>query len=522
MSTPPARSEAAAAVHPDPMAEAMRAAHHAGGAGNTSRRGYAAWRQGLDDPASAPSVRAILERFGSWTAARDALVTVLEPTEADALALIRRCAAATGSVPTMWSFDSWATKERPAPGLRAREIVTRFGRWRDLLKRAELPIGELRARSPAAPRPVPAERAERARRALRQFAAHLGLQDADAATSYDVAYRLRRAEYAAWRQEHCPAAPAESSVHGWYGRWAGALHDAGLASAPKAPPQPRRFDDADLVRALKAAAATTNAGRALTGDDYEEWQRTEAGAGAPTRRYIADRHGSWTTALIAAGLVDAEPATESLPALRAFLSDAELGAVPTPEHFLQWTARRRRKAPTVREIMREYGTWRAAISAAGGEPPDRNPTGRVWENAKILDALARWAATEQDDLTHARYRGWARDEGAPAPADGVASARFGSWTGALAAAGLEPAASPASDRQPHDPGSVDRALRAFAAAVPEPRERSSYRYDAWRGLEARWAPSSTTLGVRFGSWPAVREHVRALEDRAALRGSAAT
>lgn len=482
----------------------MYAAHSAGRA-NVSRSGYASWRRTLADPSSVPSVRAILLAYnGSWSAARDALAPK-PPSDDDLLNLVRQCAEATGSTPTMWVFDAWG--EESDAEASAKEITARLGRWRDVVERAGL-SARRRSGAPAPLRRVQPDRADRARAALRRFAQHLGLsEDVDAATSYEVAHQLRREAYAAWRRDHCPTAPGESSVHGWYGRWAGALWDAGLASAPESPPRPPRWDDEAIVQALRSAASTVQTGRPLTIDEYDAWQRSSAGEGAPTRRYVWDRYESWAGALLNAGLIDPGAPVDVLPALRAWLGELEPGREANPEAYLQWSAQRPNSSPTVRSVMKAYDTWRAAIAAAGGAPPDRNPTGRVFENDELVKALRRWAATERGDvLTRGAFRGWARKD-ATAPADGVVSERWGSWDAALEAAGLVSSDADRSYFTPVDPGAVERALRAFAAAVPV-SERSGYRYDAWRASEARWAPSSTTVWSHFErSWPAVRAYM---------------
>jgi hypothetical protein len=106
------------------------------------------------------------------------------------------------------------------------------------------------------------------------------------------------------------------------------------------------------------------------------------------------------------------------------------GRPPTYEQWEQGDPRSRR--PTSLTVRNRFGSWAEGIRAAGYSPP--RPARSHWTAATIVDALQTWAA--EHGRTPAR-RDW--HLAAPGrPTAKIVSARMGSWSAALAAAGLPP------------------------------------------------------------------------------------
>ena len=110
-----------------------------------------------------------------------------------------------------------------------------------------------------------------------------------------------------------------------------------------------------------------------------------------------------------------------LDALRSFAAEHE-GRPPTaPEADDPETG-----LPTAATFARRFGSWNAAIAAAGFDPRDRRRT-----EEELLDDLREFA-----DETGARPTVSAVRDHPDIAAPPTYKARFGSWTGALDAAGL--------------------------------------------------------------------------------------
>lgn len=146
--------------------------------------------------------------------------------------------------------------------------------------------------------------------------------------------------------------------------WIAALQLAGLASAARVPRKPLVFTDDAMLQALRDAAAALPEGVGLSNLRYQAWRGDRDDL--PTSRLVWERFGSWAAALTAAGIRAAPPAVareELLAALRRFL--AETSGEPHRDRYLLWAADERR-APPVGAFTIAFGSWSAAIAAAGG------------------------------------------------------------------------------------------------------------------------------------------------------------
>lgn len=90
----------------------------------------------------------------------------------------------------------------------------------------------------------------------------------------------------------------------------------------------------------------------------------------------------------------------------------------------------RRSWPSAEMVRKVFGTWNAAIEAAGFAP--RPPGGLPWTRDTVIEALQRWAAEHEGDPPKC-------DERADGLPNHAAVRRiFGSWNNGIAAAGLTP------------------------------------------------------------------------------------
>ncbi|WP_040598240.1 homing endonuclease associated repeat-containing protein [Patulibacter medicamentivorans] len=336
---------------------------------HVSRRGYERWRAAQAEPESWPTATEIVGAFdGRWGHALRAagLEVVRGPrktvTDDEVLALIGRCAAEVGQVPTQAVYGGWAVGQDP-PGPSGSTVSLRFGSWTAALRLAGLDPALARRRAGAVTGSTPERRAEVVA-ALRAFAVDVGVADGDAARSWETFRALGPAAYAAWREECDRSVPSSVVVRACASPWIAALQLAGLASAARVPRKPLVFTDDAMLRALRDAAAALPEGVGLSNLRYQAWRGDRDDV--PTSRLVWERFGSWAAALTAAGVRAAPPAVdgeELLAALRRFL--AETSGEPHRDRYLLWAADERR-APPVGAFTIAFGSWSAAIAAAGG------------------------------------------------------------------------------------------------------------------------------------------------------------
>ena len=220
--------------------------------------------------------------------------------------------------------------------------------------------------------------------------------------------------------------PGVGAVIGHFGSWGDGLRAAGLRSAQ----EKNRWTQAATLEAVRADAARR--GRSPRADD---WPRSTAGH--PSAAIAGRLFGSWNKMLAAAGLPthkrgapSAEQLTrraeEMVRALRS--AQAELGAGFARPGYE--TLARTRGWPSGGAISRHFGSWPTAYEAAGAA---RHSWGELSDEALL--ELLRDHAAELGRLP--RKSEWARSTGRR-PSSTVITQRFGSWTAALPAAGLDP------------------------------------------------------------------------------------
>lgn len=175
------------------------------------------------------------------------------------------------------------------------------------------------------------------------------------------------------------------------------------------------------MAALRRFADEKNPNAPITKDEYSRWARaTRSREGARTARLPTSnstfiRHfGSFTRAVTVAELPVAKPmpgrgdsraeyfTTRCGEALREFF--AEQGAPVTQPRYEQWRAQRATDEilpipPTSQTVVRAFGTWRTAVSAAVGAESAGHAHGRGREYTDE-ELLAGLRACAQD--THAR------------------------------------------------------------------------------------------------------------------------
>jgi len=137
-------------------------------------------------------------------------------------------------------------------------------------------------------------------------------------------------------------------------------------------------------------------------------------------------HGSWAAALTACGIDS--PSRGELPWPRDKILNA-LKKERGPEGLVRWADLRLRYPRLRRAALVRFGSWSAALAAAGVREPPRERTGR-WTREKILEAL-KHDQREGADLSRESVR--ARRGGGLVQA-GVR--HFGNWDDVLRAAGL--------------------------------------------------------------------------------------
>lgn len=178
-------------------------------------------------------------------------------------------------------------------------------------------------------------------------------------------------------------------------------------------------------------------------------------------------------------------------ALRA--AAAQLDRAPTRDEYRQLAPRY--DWPAISMIRRDYGTYTAALAAAGISPsPRRWPPDRIvtalCEETNRLGRVPRLAEWELADVHH--------------PSRQTVLKVFGTWNAALAEAGLPPT------KPRWSPERVIAAIRTWVAEAGEPpryqewapacgRMRPEDRPCKWELEYPRW-PSALTAAARFGTW----------------------
>ena len=242
------------------------------------------------------------------------------------------------------------------------------------------------------------------------------------------------------------------------------------------------FSEREIVAAVRAWQRVE--GRAPAQVD---WQPVDLGGNArwelecprwPPASQVTRRFGSWNAALQAAGFDRPRPAAVSDAQILAALRAYHRDHGVSPMRS-DWG--RRALSPSSGTIEHRFGSWNLALAAAG--LPARRVR-RDWSDQELLDGLRRFAADHGRPLRGSDRVGWLSVYPSPA----LVVSRFGSLSAGVRAAGLEPGNPP-----PVTERDIVRALRRFG------REHGrSPTSSEWR--RARRRPAADTIIRHCGSW----------------------
>ena len=211
---------------------------------------------------------------------------------------------------------------------------------------------------------------------------------------------------------------------------------------------------------------------------HERWERDCPRF--PPVSHVTRAFGSWNAALQAAGFDRPRPPAysdhEIVDALRAHARRRGVSTLSS-----EWDGH-----PDRNVIAQRFGSWNAALAAAGLSP---RRVRRDWSEQEILDGLRRFAADHGRPPRASDRVGLL--ERYPSPA--LAITRFGSWSAALAAAGLQPGNPP-----PLNHRRIIDALRAY-----HDQHARSPSSSTWR--DHRLSPSAKAIIRHCGSWAAALE-----------------
>jgi hypothetical protein len=277
----------------------------------------------------------------------------------DLLEALRAAATALGAPPTRAAYLAWREHEarrlRPSPSL----IARRLGSWTEGLARAGLvPSGTTRRRRSAATTPRSTVRNHRPRRvefsdedlrqALRTVARAVGVAAPTRAT-----YERHRAS----RPRH--ELPSALTIEHRLGRWPGACASAGLVNIP---PAEATADAAAAIRALRIFAAARPTA-VPTRDRYDAF-RGATGATLPDAPAVTRACGTWRDALRRAGVDRDRRRTARLVGALIAAAALDGGETPGVDRYRALAAADPRW-PSYRTFYREFGSWPAAVRAAG-------------------------------------------------------------------------------------------------------------------------------------------------------------
>jgi len=151
----------------------------------------------------------------------------------------------------------------------------------------------------------------------------------------------------------------------------------------------------------------------------------------PALHQVQEVFGSWNAAIRAAGYTPRQVRWTEAAIVHA--AQGWTRRHGQPPRIEQW----RRTAPdgldpSMRPVLDAFGTWNAMLLAAGLTVVHRN-----WSQAEVLEALAHWVAAHGRAPTMAD---WRRPQPPGAfPTAQCAADHFGTWNAMLCAGGLTPA-----------------------------------------------------------------------------------
>lgn len=212
-----------------------------------------------------------------------------------------------------------------------------------------------------------------------------------------------------------------------FGSWNAALRSAGIEPARETSPWPKA-DKAALVaeiRRRKWAGETLHTAKI----ESEKW-------GGPLLVRCKVLFGSWSAALLTAG-IDLPPGIMT-PWARAdktaVLSEIQRRKGAPESLRYGKVAREQWGSPLLKRAVRLFGSWSAALLAAGVEPPA--PVTSPWSTANkrtiLVEIRRRKRARKSVRYTDIEQEKWGR------PLLRRGTTLFGSWNAALLAADIEP------------------------------------------------------------------------------------
>lgn len=368
--------------------------------------------------------------------------------------------------------------------------------------------------------------------------------------------------------------PPRSTVVGWLGgSWASALRSAHLPAAPGGDTlkvaNGERFCADELRAALRECASDT--ARVPSIMEYRRWAISSEVLARPGRRprtnmAFARKWGSWTGALAACGLLDAETAPpEIIGGLRTGshrysdeqLRDAlrevaeRLGRSPRPHEYSEMRQQLLGEEQAAGHVIhprpnnnvfyRRFDSWDAALAFAELEPlrerdiPTAKPQrqrGPLFSEEQMWEALERCLLAYDGEYIPARvYTAWARQQVPKAPSFNYIhdrlSEQYDGWPGVIcevqrrlvARGAIEPPRTTAPWRGPQftEAEMFETLMRCIAEH--DGHHVSLAAYGDWTRRQTIPAVSSTvlrrTLGARYSGWSQL---VAEAQRRLAARG----
>ena len=287
-----------------------------------------------------------------------------------------------------------------------------------------------------------------------------------------------------WVREY-PRWPSSRTATGLYGSWRGLLTEAGM---PSAPPLlmglQERLDTAERLRDRPAQDVADLIGvTAATVRTY--WRAPRCpGCGRPKVTPHAARCGVCAKRPVSQETLSR---TVVLAAIRAWAR--ETGAPPHAKEWMlpggKWEAEYPRW-PALHQVKQNFGSWNAAITAAGLDARQRR-----WSPPEVLDAARDWAHTHGRPPRLDEWRHVASDGSHPSTTP-VLNA-FGTWNAMLQAAGLAVTHRTWTRRQILD------ALRGWIATHGHAPTMNDWR----RAEPPNLFPTTACVADHFGSWNAM-------------------
>jgi hypothetical protein len=288
-----------------------------------------------------------------------------------------------------------------------------------------------------------------------------------------------------WRVGH-PRWPSTPTVVRHFGSWNAALEAAGLPLwRPSAPPAEGRDERIRIAQRLAARGmsspeiagligvaprtvrAYVNAGRCVGCGGYVVTTRRCPSCAARHARPPERSRADVLTALRAWARETGRPPTQA-------------DWTPSTDRGSRW-AREYPRWPSFMTVTTLFGSWRAALEAAG-----LRPNHRLWTRSEIAAALARWTA----DRGRPPRQGELAYGAAGMPTTSTIRKHFGSYAAALEAAAIEPR------RRFWSEDRIVAAMRAWAECHGRPPTSCDWTRSGGEH------PHATTVRQRFGTWEA--------------------